>query len=716
MGNSSSPGSRDPSPERFPEPGEREPSPGEGDPLPSEGGSGSGSGSAAGSRDDPIPFRGQRFELIRRECLRDRRLFVDRTFPADATSLGSMSEPGVQWVRATKLLKNPQFFIDSFSTTDIVQGNLGDCWFLAAMSSLTLDGSLFNYVVPNDQSFQENYAGIFHFRFWQFGRWVEVVVDDFLPTRNLRLIFTASSSWRELWSALLEKAYAKLHGSYSILSGGLVSEAMEDFTGGIAVTMEMANTKPRELWYMVKQALNKQTMISCSITADSSGEMETERPLGLLAGHAYSIVDAEKVRLGNANVKLFRLRNPWGRKEYSGPWSDRSTVWNEVSQEEKMRLKLKFNEEGEFWIPANILVEQFSDVELCSHDPICNHHTECVWGITNHEGMWMAGISAGGNLGFDTFSRNPQYRLQLLEEDEESHGGSPACTIAVQLLQKDGRKTGSKHLFIAFHIFAVPKWHEDRAAPFGRKFFQSRQAVFESGNYTNTRAVSRRTQLPPGQYVIVPCTYNQNEERGFFLRIFARKTNLSRENGRTVNDFNPTANRTETDGATSYRRNSEILHEVTDTSKFLSAPEFMKVFNSAADKRFHLTLETCCSLLFTLTEPDRRGWMSHREAKVIMINVQKLQGVYDYYVKEDGGLMSSSDLGPALSRAGFKLNSRLHQRLWQRHRTLTGSFSFSDFTAIAAKLHKLFVTYGRMKGESGESMDVGEWLLFFIGI
>ncbi|XP_032870422.1 calpain-3-like [Amblyraja radiata] len=577
MGNSSSPGSRDPSPERYPGPGEREPRPGERDPLPREGGSGS--GPDPGSRDDPIPFREQRFELIRRECLRDRRLFVDRTFPADATSLGSMSVPGVQWVRATQLFKHPQFFIDSFSTTDIVQGSLGDCWFLAAMSSLTLDANLFNYVVPNDQSFQENYAGIFHFRFWQFGRWVEVVVDDFLPTQNQHLIFTASSTWRELWSALLEKAYAKLHGSYSILSGGRVSEAMEDFTGGIAVSMEMANTKPKELWYMVKQALNKQTMISCSIEADSSGEMETKRPLGLLAGHAYSIVAADKVSLSNAAVKLFRLRNPWGRKEYNGPWSDRSTVWNEVSQEEKIRLKLKFNEEGEFWIPANILVEQFSDVELCSHDPMCDHNKECVWGITNHEGMWMAGISAGGNLSKDTFSRNPQYRLQLLEEDEESHGGSPACTIAVQLLQKDGRKTGSTHLYIAFQIFAVPKWHEDRSAPFGRKFF-NKEAVFESGNYINTRAISRRTQLPPGQYVIVPSTFNQNEERGFFLRIFARKANLSRENARTINDFDPTINRTETDGATAHRRNSEILREVTDTSTTLSAPEFMTVFNS----------------------------------------------------------------------------------------------------------------------------------------
>ena len=109
------------------------------------------------------------FQNIQDECLRDKIRFEDPDFRPCNASLFVQKDHwavnlNIQWKRASQICDNPHFFIDDVTKFDIKQGELGDCWLLAAMADLTLHKKLFHKVVPLDQSFIEGYAGMFHFK------------------------------------------------------------------------------------------------------------------------------------------------------------------------------------------------------------------------------------------------------------------------------------------------------------------------------------------------------------------------------------------------------------------------------------------------------------------------------------------------------------------------------------------------------------------------
>ncbi len=165
--------------------------------------------------------------------------------------------------------KDPRFFVDEFDRFDINQGEIGNCWFLAALANLAENEKCFGRVVPASQGFDLDggYTGAFRFRFWRFDHWVEVVVDDRLPTRKGELIYIRSVDKNEFWSALLEKAYAKLHGSYKALEGGLTIEAAVDFTAGIPELIDLTSTTMSEveIFHLMKKSYERGAFLGCAL-------------------------------------------------------------------------------------------------------------------------------------------------------------------------------------------------------------------------------------------------------------------------------------------------------------------------------------------------------------------------------------------------------------------------------------------------------------------
>ena len=81
-----------------------------------------------------------------------------------------------------------------------------------------------------------------------------MIVDDYLPVhKGTNKLAFAYSKQQELWVSLLEKGWAKLHGSYAATVGGLPNFAANHLAGVPAEAMRHEeHSDLDEFWAMIK--------------------------------------------------------------------------------------------------------------------------------------------------------------------------------------------------------------------------------------------------------------------------------------------------------------------------------------------------------------------------------------------------------------------------------------------------------------------------------
>uniref|UniRef100_A0A8C4KW42 Calpain-3 n=1 Tax=Dromaius novaehollandiae TaxID=8790 RepID=A0A8C4KW42_DRONO len=696
-------------------------------------GTGGGTGgiySAIISRNQPIiRVKEKSYEELHKKCLEKNILYEDPDFPPNETSLFYSQKIPIkfEWKRPREICENPRFIIGGANRTDICQGELGDCWFLAAIACLTLNKKLLCKVIPHDQSFIQNYAGIFHFQFWRYGGWVDVVIDDCLPTYNNQLVFTKSSQRNEFWSALLEKAYAKLHGSYEALKGGNTTEAMEDFTGGVTEFYEIRDA-PKDIYKIMKHAIARGSLMASSIddnlgfsygsaprsdigeliarmvknlenaqmtqsTIDYQGtderpawtimpmQYETRMACGLVKGHAYSVTAVEETTFKGEKIRLVRLRNPWGQVEWNGPWSDKSEEWNFIDEAEKIRLQHKIAEDGEFWISFEDFMRHFTKLEICNLTPDTLEADKLhTWTVSVNEGRWVRGCSAGGCRNYpDTFWTNPQYRLRLLEEDDDPEDEEVVCSFLVALMQKNRRKErklGANLYTIGFAIYEV-LMHGNKHH-LQKDFFLYNASKARSKTYINMREISERFRLPPSEYVVIPSTYEPHQEGEFILRVFSEKRSFSEANS----NKELTADE---DSGKDGEKNS------IDEKKVSAAAG--KAENRAwPDKDLKtegFELESCRSMI-ALMDTDGSGKINFDEFRHLWDKIKSWQKIFKRYDTDHSGTINSYEMRNAVNDAGFRLNNQLYDIITMRYADKNMNIDFNSFICCFVRLDAMF--------------------------
>jgi calpain-15 len=91
-----------------------------------------------------------------------------------------------------------------------------------------------------------------------------------------------------------------------------------------------------------------------------------------------------KLRFGG-KARICLVRNPWGKKEWTGDWSDSSPLWNNYTKSQVPEFKLA--DDGCFWISFNDYDKFFYITTICFYKTgyhenyICDELEEGEFGL-----------------------------------------------------------------------------------------------------------------------------------------------------------------------------------------------------------------------------------------------------------------------------------------------------------------------------------------------
>ena len=331
-----------------------------------------------------------------RACINNKVPFVDLEFQPRETSLSrpdidARKLPPTAWMRPAQYLPEKLHshirMFRKIDPEDIDQGALGDCWFLCAVAALAefpqRVEKLFKHPVSAEAARRELAVGAMRVTLNKHGWWTNYVTDSYLPTVGGKPCFAKNiEDPAEMWVSILEKVYAKVHGSYSSIIGGDALQALSDLTGFPVNRFDTewddamkSVEKSDELFEDLVRYDESHFLINLNTpgvdaSAYMGGNRKDENPLkqkyadaGLGMGHAYSVLSVK--HFPQQGFRMLKIRNPWGNStEWTGRWGDHDDSWNQYPEIAKA-CNHGTADDGCFWMDWDSVKEYFDGGGVC---------------------------------------------------------------------------------------------------------------------------------------------------------------------------------------------------------------------------------------------------------------------------------------------------------------------------------------------------------------
>ena len=341
----------------------------------------------------------------------DENIAVDEEFPPRASSLGKIFSINKikKWARPASIYKNSQLnvFAQDLTANDVNEGILGDSYLITSMSTLASKPKLIHRLVCQESKKYENLYGV-----WLFdsGYWKKIVIDDHVPCTFDGPAFCRKGKNDNIWGFLLEKAYAKMYGSYQRIESGDPTEALNVLTGApikIFTKGEYSlKKKPQgynlsekdQIWEFIRINLNNSFLVTARISMSSSFD---------LVSNNYGILKVTVI--GPRNQRIVKLRDPKGEHGLNPLLKEKSLKLIQ-SLQEITNIDEMSQMNGCFWIDFDSFYERFESVGICkAREGFENYHVQVAQSRKFSSSFVEVKVDQKGLIYFTVYQKNKKH-------------------------------------------------------------------------------------------------------------------------------------------------------------------------------------------------------------------------------------------------------------------------------------------------------------------
>ncbi|MEQ2197785.1 hypothetical protein XENOCAPTIV_003256 [Xenoophorus captivus] len=370
----------------------------------------------------------------------------------------------------------------------------------------------------------------------------------------------------------------------------------------------------------------------------------------LVKGHAYSVTGLRQVEIRGRQERLIRIRNPWGQVEWTGAWSDSFLV--ALMQKDRRR----YRRHGQ------------------------DMHT----------------------IGFAIYEVRPGTMTTVRLDDSAVNSRFVITDSSVDSLSV-------QDFFFLSHS-QIPK---EVSVHMKKDFFLRQSSCARSETFINLREVSSRFRLPPGEYLIVPSTFEPLKEADFILRVFTEKQSETEDmDDVMVANLDEEDEISESDIDDSFR---SMFAQLSGDDMEISVRELRTILNRVVSK--HRDLQTdgfsmeSCRAMVSLMDKDGSARLGLLEFQILWNKIRKWLGIFREFDLDKSGCMNSYEMRLAFENGGFKLTNKLYQMLIARYAD-NEIIDFDNFTCCLVKLETMFKTFQGLDRDGTGTVEINliEWL------